>query len=692
MAIIYYVVKSGNYSATCLEADTFPLNPPDDSDLTIIETGKIYRSLGGEWIPAVPVVLQNNRWVDVVGSDVFPFGDGTIINPYRTIQFAIDSVSGATPLNPYIINIGIGTFVEDITLTNGISLVGLSRHILDVNMDLTILSGNVTTTTTTGSTTDNNFSSIDFDGVNNYIYATGNGTGATNNIHFHDCVINSSLSGTNNCTLTLNNVNLNHPTKNISITNNSTLFYYLGLASRGLDIDNSSALLLGSQPVYNLGLSNIKGTVTLLNTTSQLAYLNAGTNLLSTNAQAAITELSIRTNNLQTSGTSVFNSLSATTLSGGTILSGGTDLYNIFATLSSEAAQVQSVRAGANIRTTGTQQNPIVNLIDSLSISAITTSGLTTINSDLIVTGNTSVQGLSAVTLSATTLSANTFNSGVITSGGTNLYSIFAQVGGEVIAIGNGTNTTTGGTISYPVINIISSPSFNSLTTSGATLISSTLTVTGNTSVQGLTVVTLSATILSANTFNANTITSGGTNLYNIFQIQGSSVLNVNAGSNITTGGTAQSPIINLTASPSVNAFTVSGATLINSTLTVTGNTNVQGLTATTFSANTLSATTIISGSTNIDSIFTHQAGYLFQKAGNISGSTFSGTPQKAIVSFVGNFSSANYAPIVSSDTNRSWTIESISSSGFTINANSNATFAPGNVYWIAMQIGEGQK
>lgn len=86
----------------------------------------------------------------------------------------------------------------------------------------------------------------------------------------------------------------------------------------------------------------------------------------------------------------VFSSITATTLSSSQILSGGTDLYNIFAEIGCTGSTVNSVGGGSNINIGGASTNPVVNLVSSPSVNAFTTSGITTINSDLIVTGTTS--------------------------------------------------------------------------------------------------------------------------------------------------------------------------------------------------------------------------------------------------------------------------------------------------------------
>ena len=185
-------------------------------------------------------------------------------------------------------------------------------------------------------------------------------------------------------------------------------------------------------------------------------------------------------------------------------------------------------------------------------------------------------------------------------------------------------------------------------------------TITGNTRITG--------------NLSAGTFISGSTNLYSIFAPLGGEVTAVQPGSNITTGGTATVPIINLAASPSINNLTVSGTSKNNA-----------------LSATTLSGGTILSGSTDLADIFQQKNGYLLQKNGIISGSTFSGTPKKATVTFTTAFT-GSYSIAISAEVNRSWTIESKSSSGFTINANSSAAFVTSDVFWIANEVGEGYR
>lgn len=88
----------------------------------------------------------------------------------------------------------------------------------------------------------------------------------------------------------------------------------------------------------------------------------------------------------------------------------------------------------------------------------------------------------------------------------------------------------------------------------------------------------------SFNVFSASTMISGSTDLYNIFltTADGNDITRVQPGTNISTGGTANNPTVSLVDSPSVSNFTASG------------NTSLQ----------TVSATTFVSGSTNLYNIF----------------------------------------------------------------------------------------
>jgi len=379
-----------------------------------------------------------------------------------------------------------------------------------------------------------------------------------------------------------------------------------------------------------------------------------------------------------------FNSLSATTLSGGTIYSGGTDLYSIFLT-TADGNDITRVQPGSNITTGGTGNNPTINLNASPSVNNLTFSGT--------AIGGTVQAGAGTFT----SLSAGTLSGGTILSAGTNLYSIFSTTdNNDITRVQPGSNITTGGTGNNPTVSVVASPSFNSITSSGAS----------------------SFTTLSATTF-----ISGSTDLYSIFATipDQNDVTRVQPGSNITTGGTGNNPTVSVVASPSFNALTLSGLTSssggatfanLSGTNIFSGSTNLQtyfntinaqllteaNLSGATFtgqvnapslSATTLSGGTILSGSTNLYQIFARTGGTLIHKSGTISGSTFAGNPKIATVTFATAFANTNYAITITSNTNRTWTWESKAAGSFVINANSNTAFATGNVDWTATEYGE---
>jgi hypothetical protein len=308
--------------------------------------------------------------------------------------------------------------------------------------------------------------------------------------------------------------------------------------------------------IYIYGNVDVLGTASTFNTqTVQTADNNITMNLSGSHVSAfggGITVLSgtpsnapstwtIDANGSWSSNTTILTS--AITVNGGAMISGSTNLYQIFAPFGSG---VQSVGANGNLSTGGTATNPTIVLAASPSFNSVTASGSSTF------TGG---------------LSASTLSGGTILSGSTNLYSIFTT--GLHTNVQPGTNITTGGTAQAPIISTVASPSFNSITASGSS------TFTGG---------------LSASTLSGGTILSGSTNLYSIFTT--GLHTNVQPGTNITTGGTAQAPTVNLVASPSINNLTFSG--------TATGG-NVFGT--------NVSGGTIFSGNTNLEAIFTQGSG-----------------------------------------------------------------------------------
>jgi len=174
--------------------------------------------------------------------------------------------------------------------------------------------------------------------------------------------------------------------------------------------------------------------------------LSGGGGVTTVVGSSNITAISAFTSNLEytisLSDDVIINSVSATTISGGTIYSGGTDLYDIFATGTGDITRVQP---GTNITTGGTDNFPIVNLNNNIALTSI---DATSISGDTIYSGSTdlgsifvnSVIGGNNIDISGTSispivhlsdniiinsLSATSISGGTIYSGGTDLYDIF---------------------------------------------------------------------------------------------------------------------------------------------------------------------------------------------------------------------------------------------------------------------------
>jgi hypothetical protein len=248
-----------------------------------------------------------------------------------------------------------------------------------------------------------------------------------------------------------------------------------------------------------------------------------------------------------------------------------------------------------------------------------------TINGNLTVTGNTSLQGLTATTISATTyqnlpVTADTFTTGFTYSD--NTFTIARNQG--LPSLTATINTVTGLTIN------------------------GNLTVTGNTSLNALTANTISATTITADTITATdylnlpspddltievvndfvrlkdivSAPTGGTRTFlgNIVVASGFTATTISATTyqNLptdvrVTGATYNNNTFTYTNNTggtfNVSFNTVTGLT-VNGNLTVTGNTSLQGLSATTISATTyqnLPATTdtFTTGFTYSDNTFT---------------------------------------------------------------------------------------
>lgn len=120
--------------------------------------------------------------------------------------------------------------------------------------------------------------------------------------------------------------------------------------------------------------------------------------------------------------------LSATTISGNTLFSGSTNLYNIFQVIGNASTQVQP---GTNIQTGGTASLPIVSIIAS------------PIFNNLFSSGSSQFNGVTAVSISGGTISG-----GTIYSGNTNLQNIFNSFNNQFETKANLSGATFTGAIS----------------------------------------------------------------------------------------------------------------------------------------------------------------------------------------------------------------------------------------------------
>ena len=204
-----------------------------------------------------------------------------------------------------------------------------------------------------------------------------------------------------------------------------------------LNVVNFSAQTSLSAGVIYSGSTNlydIFATTSSLDSTRVQSGLNTYTGGTSNLPTVNVSALTI--DNITVSGDASYNGISAST-----IYSGSTDLYSIFQTVGSDENKT-FVQNGLNTYTGGTSNLPTVN------VSALTIDNIT-------VSGEASYNGISAST---------------IYSGSTDLYSIFEPAGStDITRVQPGSNVTTGGTGSLPIISIVESPIFNNINLSGLT-------------------------------------------------------------------------------------------------------------------------------------------------------------------------------------------------------------------------------
>ena len=346
---------------------------------------------------------------------------------------------------------------------------------------------------------------------------------------------------------------------------------------------SAGTIYSGSTNLYDIFLTTADGN----DITRVQNGLNTYTGGTANNPTVNISALTINT--ITASGTSVFSGgLSANTLSGGTIYSGFTELSLV---INSQITGITSnltstrVQFGLNTYTGGTPDLPTIN-VSALTINTLTASGTSNFT-------------------------------GTLQSGGTDLYSIFlTNDGNDITRVSNGLNTYTGGTANNPSVNISAltidniivsgQSSFQTILSGGTNLqdiINNSITgitsgLTGSVNVNGLNTYTggtianqsinISALTIdnltvsgatSLGVLSATTIYSGNTNLYDIFlTTNGNDITRVQPGSNITTGGTGNLPIVNVVSSPTFSS--VSATTIYANTFYGDGS-NLSGISST---------------------------------------------------------------------------------------------------------------
>lgn len=265
-----------------------------------------------------------------------------------------------------------------------------------------------------------------------------------------------------------------------------------------------------------------------------------------------------------TGAVNVNNSFSANSL-----FSGSTNLYDIFLT-TADGNDITRVQPGSNITTGGTENQPIINLVSSPSINNLSFSGTAT------------GPALSATTMSGSTLRLSS--------------SVFVGSTSSIQWGDNGMAGTINGFLSMSSNGVFrfgdsvggGSPTIIMGSAGAATGISLKRNGTGlqlrngdDTAYASLSAASIVGTSVSATTITATTYSSGTTPLSSVF------VNNVNAGSNVSMGGSSTQPIVNVVASPSFNNLTLSGSASFN-TLIVNSTSQLNGA----ISSGNLSGTT----------------------------------------------------------------------------------------------------
>lgn len=243
-----------------------------------------------------------------------------------------------------------------------------------------------------------------------------------------------------------------------------------------------------------------------------------------------------------------FASMFAVAVSATTFYSAGTDLSRYMT-----GGTPTYVQNGSNTFTGGTPSRPSVNVVDNptfVDVNVNTLKAVTSISSPQI----------DAEYIGANVGAFNELNASTVKTGTIHVTkNLFVGDPAEEIFgptyVQPGTNTTTGGTITRPTVDVVADPIFNVVT------------------VSSLDAGSLYAGSIGSQSINGGLLISGGTELSTIILRSRTRVI---PGTNITTGGTFGAQTVDVVVSPSFASL----------------------------SASSLSASTIFSGSADISSIF----------------------------------------------------------------------------------------
>jgi len=133
---------------------------------------------------------------------------------------------------------------------------------------------------------------------------------------------------------------------------------------------------------------------------------------------------------------------------------------------------------------------------------------------------------------------------------------------------------------------------------------------------------------------------------------------------------------------PTISATTISATTYFGDGSNLTGIPDVY-VTAATFTSGVLTLTR----NDDVD-VTANIPAALKMKSGTAIGTGFTGNPKIEVITFITPFVDNDYSVTITGEDSRSWTVDSKTASGFTINANANPAFV-GEVYWQAIKTGE---